>query len=433
MTDDLGPDFDMDAQDLEATDQPQNDGKTATRTQRLHKNLVKLIAQGLEKVFDQNQYSERVLEQLLGSDTRLGSQDRRFIAEHFYNLVRYFRQVEWLAAELDEPEDLDYTSLVLMWLCTRGYDLPDWPEAENIPPNQVIREAYRPEAMPTEVLQSVPDWLYAYGQTQLGDRWDAELAGLNVLAPTYLRANRLKTDVEGLLDDLVSEGVTASLVPEAPDAVMLDAKLKVIRLGSFRKGLFEVQDASSQLIAPFLAPEPGQLVIDACAGAGGKALHLAALMENQGKIIAMDVEAFKLDELKRRAKRNGVKIIHTYPIEGRKTIKQFHDKADRLLLDVPCTGLGVLRRNPDTKWKLDEESIWDLQQTQASILNQYSKMVKTGGLMVYATCSLMPAEDEDQVQKFLGEHKNWEFVKDLHTWPSEGWDGFYMALLRRNK
>jgi 16S rRNA (cytosine967-C5)-methyltransferase len=287
--------------------------------------------------------------------------------------------------------------------------------------------------MPTEVLQSVPDWLYAYGQTQLGDRWDAELAGLNVLAPTYLRANRLKTDVEGLLDDLVSEGVTASLVPEAPDAVMLDAKLKVIRLGSFRKGLFEVQDASSQLIAPFLAPEPGQLVIDACAGAGGKALHLAALMENQGKIIAMDVEAFKLDELKRRAKRNGVKIIHTYPIEGRKTIKQFHDKADRLLLDVPCTGLGVLRRNPDTKWKLDEESIWDLQQTQASILNQYSKMVKTGGLMVYATCSLMPAEDEDQVQKFLGEHKNWEFVKDLHTWPSEGWDGFYMALLRRNK
>ncbi len=433
MTDDLGPDFDIDAPDQEETTQPSTEGSIVPRAQRLHKNLVKLIAQGLEKVFDQNQYSERVLEQLLSSDSRLGSQDRRFIAEHFYNLVRYFRQVEWLAAELDEPEDLDYTSLVLMWLCTRGYDLPDWPEAINIPPNHVIREAYRPEAMPTEVLQSVPDWLYEYGKTQLGDRWDAELAGLNVLAPTYLRANRLKTDVEGLLDDLVSEGVTATLVPEAPDAVMLDAKLKVIRLGSFRKGLFEVQDASSQLIAPFLAPEPGQLVIDACAGAGGKALHLAALMENQGKIIAMDVEAFKLDELKRRAKRNGVKIIHTYPIEGRKTIKQFHDKADRLLLDVPCTGLGVLRRNPDTKWKLDEESIWDLQQTQASILNQYSKMVKTGGLMVYATCSLMPAEDEEQVQKFLAEHKNWEFVKDLHTWPSEGWDGFYMALLRRNK
>lgn len=403
------------------------------KPQRLHKNLVKLIAQGLERVFDQDQYSEKVLEGLLTSDSRLGSTDRRFIAEHFYDLVRYWRQVEWLAEELDEPDDLDYTSMVMLWLCTRGYDLPDWPEVSHLPPAYVVREAYVPEEMPLEVRYSVPDWLHERGGEELGARWPAELAGLNAPAPTYLRANTLKTSVEDLITDLASEGVTASLVPESPDALQLDARIKVIRLASFRKGLFEVQDASSQRISQMLQPEPGQLVIDACAGAGGKSLHLAALMQNKGKIISMDVEAWKLDELRRRAKRNGVKIIDTQPIENRKSIKNWHDKADRLLLDVPCTGLGVLRRNPDTKWKLDEDRIWDLQQTQATILNQYSKMLKVGGLMVYATCSLLPSEDEHQVSKFLEEHTGWELIQDLHTWPSEGWDGFYMALLRRNK
>lgn len=403
------------------------------RAQRLHKNLVKLIAQGLERVFEQDHYSEKVLEQLLQSDSRLGSSDRRFIAEHFYDMVRYFRQVEWLAQELDEPEDLDYMSLVMLWLYTRGYDTPEWPEIEDLPPSFVVREAYVPAEMPLEIRESVPDWLHERGEEELGERWAAELTGLNAPAPTYLRANTLKTDVQGLIQDLASEGVNASIVPEAPDALQLDARIKIIRLASFRKGLFEVQDACSQLIAPYLQPEPGQLVIDACAGAGGKSLHLAALMNNEGKVVSMDVEAWKLDELRRRAKRNGVKIIHTQPIEGRKSIKQWHDKADRLLLDVPCTGMGVIRRNPDTKWKLDEDKIWDLQQTQATILNQYSKMLKVGGLMVYATCSLLPSEDEKQVEKFLAEHSGWELIKDLHTWPSEGWDGFYMALLRRNK
>lgn len=417
----------MDVQEQLANDLPHGG--------RLHKNLVKLVAQGLEKVFEQNQYSEKVLEQLIASDSRLGSTDRRFIAENLYDLVRYFRRIEWLAEELELPEDLDYTSLVMLWLVLKGYDIPDWPELDaELPPVHVIRANYVLEDMDPAVKHSVPDWLYEHGKTQLGSRWDAELEGLNVIAPTYLRANRLKTNPESLIADLASEGVTAELVPDSPDAVKLDAKLKVVRLGSFRKGLFEVQDASSQLIAPFLEPEPGQFVIDACAGAGGKSLHLAALMQNKGKIISMDVEAFKLDELRRRAKRNGVQIIDTHPIVGRKTIKQFHDRADRLLLDVPCTGLGVLRRNPDTKWKLDEEQLWDLRQTQATIINQYSKMVKKGGLMVYATCSLMPDEDEDQVTSFLEkEQGHWELIKDLHTWPSEGWDGFYMALLKRLK
>jgi 16S rRNA (cytosine967-C5)-methyltransferase len=173
-------------------------------------------------------------------------------------------------------------------------------------------------------------------------------------------------------------------------------------------------------------------VIDACAGAGGKTLHLASLMQGKGRIVSMDIEDFKLNELKRRARRNGIPNIETRLIEGAKTIKRLAESADRLLLDVPCSGLGVIRRNPDAKWKLNPEFIARVQETQAEILSTYPVMLKPGGLMVYATCSILPVENENQVQKFLEANPNFELIEEKHVWPSEGFDGFYMALIKKN-
>ncbi|MCL4125146.1 UNVERIFIED_CONTAM: hypothetical protein GTU68_009202 [Idotea baltica] len=175
-------------------------------------------------------------------------------------------------------------------------------------------------------------------------------------------------------------------------------------------------------------------VVDACAGAGGKTLHIASLMENKGQIIAMDIYANKLHELKRRAKRNGAHNIETRAIESTKTIKKLYDKADRVLIDSPCSGLGVLRRNPDAKWKLQPDFLDKIRKTQQEILQQYSRMVKVDGKLVYATCSVLPSENQNQVQEFLNSEsgKNFTLVKDKKVSAHKsGFDGFYMALLER--
>jgi 16S rRNA (cytosine967-C5)-methyltransferase len=189
-----------------------------------------------------------------------------------------------------------------------------------------------------------------------------------------------------------------------------------------------------ELVAQFLDVKPGMKVVDACAGAGGKTLHLAALMENKGQIIAMDIYANKLKELKRRAKRAGAHNIEMRVIDSTKPIKKLYDKADRVLIDAPCSGLGVLRRNPDAKWKLQPEFIEKIKNTQSEILASYSRMVKPGGQLVYATCSILPSENQEQVEKFLTSDlgKEFTFVKEKKILSHEsGFDGFYMALIQR--
>ena len=173
-------------------------------------------------------------------------------------------------------------------------------------------------------------------------------------------------------------------------------------------------------------------VIDTCAGAGGKTLHLSALMENKGQIIAMDIYESKLRKLKVRARRNKAHNIDMRVIDSTKPIKKLHGKADRVLIDAPCSGLGVLRRNPDSKWKLQPEFVENIKKTQAEILDSYSRMVKVGGKLVYATCSILPSENQDQVKTFLDSHSEFKFVEDRKVLPSKsGFDGFYMALLER--
>jgi len=204
---------------------------------------------------------------------------------------------------------------------------------------------------------------------------------------------------------------------------------------AFQKGLFEVQDAASQCVAPFTQVEAGMRVVDACAGAGGKSLHLATMMQNKGQLIALDIHAYKLKELKRRAKRAGAHNIETRVIESTKVIKKLHQSADRVLLDAPCSGMGVLRRNPDAKWKLNSEFIKRITKEQQQILTQYAHMVKPGGKLVYVTCSILPQENEDQISRFLSSEigQLFSLEKERHMWPSvQGFDGFYMARLLRN-
>lgn len=398
---------------------------------RVHRPQLKIVARGLSQVFGEGRYAEPVLEKLLASEPKLGARDRRFISEVYFDLVRFWRHtqamLQWL--QLDEGKKTDYYLRVCLWVEHKGLTLP---EDKDLPVWDKERlKIWSPEKESIAIKESLPDDLLQFGVSQLGDDFEKELHFLNRPAPIYLRTNTLKISRADLIEVLKDEGVECQAVEFAGDAIELLQRTNVVRLGSFRKGLYEVQDASSQLIGALVDPKPNMLVVDACAGAGGKSLHLAALMGNEGNLIAMDVEGWKLMELRKRASRNGIDIIETRTIESNRTWRDLEGRADRLLIDAPCSGMGVIRRHPDSKWHLNEASIKEVENIQYKILDSYSAMLKKGGLMVYATCSILPNENQKQVETFLKQHADFELLEEKQTWPSEGRDGFYMALIKR--
>jgi len=393
---------------------------------KLHNNTIRGVHQALEAIFEQGQYADKVIERTLKSNPKWGARDRSFIAETSYEMVRWWRLINYLSPSKD------YWDLFGTYWLMKGEELPAWEEFSRLNPEK-IKGKYDSISDPA-ILESIPDWLEKLGEKELGEKWASEIHALNEEAEVVLRVNTLKISRERLKNRLAADGIATYIVKGYPDALILEQRQNIFKNPAFKEGLFEVQDASSQLVASALAVEPGMRVIDACAGAGGKSLHLAALMENKGKVISMDVEEWKLQQAKLRARRNGVSIFEPKLIEGTKTIKRLKESADRLLLDVPCSGLGVLRRNPDTKWKLSPESIEKVQQTQQEILQTYPSMLKSGGQMVYATCSILPSENENQIKKFLESEtgKDFELIEDKKVLAQEsGFDGFYIARLRK--
>jgi 16S rRNA (cytosine967-C5)-methyltransferase len=396
---------------------------------RLHRSTSEAVIQALDSIFGDKRYADKVIEKVLKSNPKWGARDRRFIAETTYDIVRWYL----LLKRITEAKGDDYWRLLAGWCALNGVDLPAWDEFKGVNPKKVRDEEQKARAV-RRVRESIPDWLDELGEQELGKLWDKELQSLNEEAQVVLRVNTLKTSQRELHDRLRDEEVLTDTIEGFPDALVLEERQNVFGTTAFKDGFFEVQDAASQVIAPFLRIEPGMRVVDACAGAGGKTLHLAALMKNKGRIVAMDVEEWKLDELSKRARRAGVSNMETRFIESSKTVKRLENSADRLLLDVPCSGLGVLRRNPDAKWKLSLDFISKVKELQQHIINDYCMMLKPGGLMVYSTCSILSSENEKQVKQFLeAKGEKFELIEEKRTWPSEGFDGFYMALIKRVK
>jgi 16S rRNA (cytosine967-C5)-methyltransferase len=396
---------------------------------RLHKTLVFAVTETLRNIFSGGMYADKAVEQALKQNVRFGSRDRRFIAENVYGMVRWWRLINEVSGV---TESVDYISLFGTWLVVKGEELPAWEEFSSLDP-ALIRQLISQMNSIRKVRESLPDWLDDLASRELGESvWEKEIHELNKEANVVLRVNTLKTDRNKLRLLLSENDIETEIDKEYSDALILVKRQNLKSLKEYQDGLFEIQDASSQLIAPFMELSQGMNVIDACAGAGGKSLHIAAMMKNKGLITSMDIEERKLQELERRAKRGGAKIIKTRVVNSQ-AISQLENSADRLLLDVPCSGLGVIRRNPDAKWKLTKDFIEEIKKTQQHIISDYSKMLKPGGLMIYATCSILPGENEQQVEKFLAGHSEFDFVKDRKVKPSEGFDGFYMAKLKRIK
>ncbi|WP_396141032.1 RsmB/NOP family class I SAM-dependent RNA methyltransferase [Flavobacterium sp.] len=404
---------------------------------RLHRNLVFTTIDSLMAIFNEGEYADKVVARALKKDKRWGSHDRKFVAETIYEIVRWKRLYVEIA-EVKEPFDRDKIwRIFAVWAVLRGYTLPDWKYFEETPVRR-IKGKFDELTKTRKFKESIPDWMDELGVKELGEEiWTKELAAQNEQAKVILRVNKLKTTKEKLRALLMDLNIETEFHNDYPDALILIERANVFLTDAFKDGFFEVQDASSQLVAYFLDVKPGMRVVDTCAGAGGKTLHLASLMENKGQLIAMDLYESKLKQLKIRAKRNGAFNIEPRVIESTKTIKKLHEKADRVLIDAPCSGLGVLKRNPDSKWKLQPEFIENIKKIQAEVLENYSKIVKPGGKLVYATCSVLPSENQEQIKHFLSTEigKEFTFVQDKKVLAHEsGFDGFYMALLeRKNK
>jgi len=421
---------------------------------KIHRHLLDQVFVALQEIFQKSSYADKVIERHFKSNKKWGARDRRFFAENVYDLVRWRRLTEALLSYEHSNRNWHHSSptftlkevsipnlqrLWVTWRRLNGLEIPLWlAELEKSTMTQIELQKLQKKLSRAQ-RESIPDWLDELGATELRDEWDALLSALNRPAEVYLRTNTLRTSRHQLQKDLQQEGIPTQLPPtptgfELPLALQLSERKNVFTSPLFKLGHFEVQDAASQMVAALLNPQPGQRIIDACAGAGGKTLHLACLMQNKGKIIAMDIHEWKLNELKTRARRNGVDIVETRTLDSTKVIKRLETSADGLLLDVPCSGLGVLRRNPDAKWKLTLEDIENLRKTQTQILDQYSSTVKVGGRMVYATCSILPSENEKQIDSFLNRPTGapWELLNKITIRPDrEGFDGFFAALLQR--
>lgn len=393
--------------------------------------------------------ADAVLSRYFRENREIGHRDRGFIAEAVYGIVRRLRWVARLAGINPSPRDL-----LLAWLARgEGWSSKQFDGLVSAAELKWLEEVRAKRFEPATVGEALdlPDWLATRLSAEYGEDALQQLAnGFNRPAPLDLRVNLVKINRQALLDGLVSSGVEASPCRYAPSGVRLAAKPALQKHPLFIDGSFEVQDEGSQLLGYLVQPRRGELVVDFCAGAGGKTLQLGAMMRSTGRLYAFDVSERRLAKLKPRMARAGLSNVHPVLIahERDAKVKRLAGKADRVLVDAPCSGLGTLRRNPDLKWRQNPESVAEMTLKQQAILEAASTLVKPGGRLVYATCSLLADENDAVVDAFLAAHPDFVLMPAQALLADQGvaldcgerlrllphqhdTDGFFAAVLER--
>jgi len=386
----------------------------------------------------------------------LGSHDRRELAESAYGILRHLRRLQFHIGKV-KPDTVNHPA----WLYAayklhiekisreklQAYALPlSSPEIIGLATSDLTDLGLQDLGLRT----SFPDWLVAKLQKQWGkSETERLLEAMNQAPPLTIRVNTLKTTRENCLHELRKRGYDCNPTQLSPDGIHLAKRTNLFSLDLFRDGWFELQDEGSQIISLLVDPKPAWRVADVCAGGGGKTLHLAALMKNRGEIWAFDVASQRLENLRKRARRCGIHSVRIQLLQPNESPQNLPGEMDAILIDAPCSGTGVLRRNPDAKWKITPEMVREMAAKQKQIINQYAPLLKPGGRLVYATCSLLAEENVEVVQAFLNGHPDFHpasaatilqryqlahLAKEhcLHLLPHRhGTDGFFAAILDR--
>jgi 16S rRNA (cytosine967-C5)-methyltransferase len=401
--------------------------------------------------------ADAVLRRFFLNRKYLGSGDRRAIASAYFGAIKNFLRLEAIAqdahpTEVHKPELIIGAYFILfenedpekmrLYLRDLVNDFKsDYPRQVFAAMADSEREKNRLDRLPLKerlsILHSFPLWFVeVLSQEYSGDTIEGILHSLNAEAPTVMRVNSLLTTRDELRKELSEEGIETELSKISESGLILKKRVNVWDLKSFKRGAFEIQDEASQLVAPMADIHSKRIkVLDACAGAGGKTLHLSALLENQGEIYAADVDPRKLEELKKRTVRSKAQNIRiVYPDKYDQLLKDKSGWFDLLLLDVPCTGTGTLRRNPSIKWNLTQEMLTELIEKQRKILEENIRFIKPGGTLLYATCSILKSEGEEQIEWLCKTHPEFNLEEKKRTHPEQdGCDGFFAARLKKNK
>lgn len=421
-------------------------------------SLVGHVAELFGKTATTHKPADHLIDLFFRDRRYLGSHDRRFIAETFYALLRHKRRVEWIVSGVSERQKKTLLMIVAVLLLEKRYTVQQLSD-ENILPSDVLGQlSVNVDILPDSITYeekialefSFQDWMVQEWGQQFGIAETQQLCRtLNTQAPITLRVNTLKASVDECRKSLEEEGVDSIRTEFSPFGLHIPKRINVFQLETFRKGFFEVQDEGSQLLALLVNPKPRAKVIDACAGGGGKSLAMAALMHNRGEIFSLDIHDFRLKELKKRIKRAGVDTIRMRTVHEHASPPDLHNSADFVLVDAPCSGTGTIRRNPGIKWSVTPAMVHQLHTKQKKILTNYAQCTKVGGVIVYATCSLMKQENQDVVEEFLEEHSNITLIdpkESLSRFHLEnlanngyvqllphvhGTDGFFAAVMRR--
>jgi 16S rRNA (cytosine967-C5)-methyltransferase len=380
----------------------------------------------------------------------LGQKDRAFVAETVYGVLRHKRLLEHLAAPQATARRLALAALVKL----QGLSLRELEPLLKPGEAEWLREvkAAATDGLPLAIRADLPDWLAEKLRAFLSDDEILSLArGMQQPAPLDLRVNTVLASREEVLQALAAEGIRAEPTPYSPAGIRLLEKPALHRHPLYLGGKVEVQDEGSQLLGFMLAPRRREMVVDFCAGAGGKTLLLGALMHSQGRVYAFDVSEKRLSQLKPRLKRSGLSNLHPQVISSENDIKvkRLAGKIDRVLVDAPCSGLGTLRRNPDMKWRQTPQTIAELIKKQRAILAAAARLLKPGGRLVYATCSILPEENEAVAEEFLAARPDFRLLDAAEVLAQQhiplntgrylkllphlhGTDGFFAAVMEKN-
>jgi 16S rRNA (cytosine967-C5)-methyltransferase len=377
---------------------------------KIDPNVMRLAAMVLADVLNTPGPADAKLGAFFRHHREMGTRDRAFVAESVYGVLRRKAFLAHVAGNEDPRQ------LLLAWLLrVQGMSLRDLDPSLNKQQRewaQAIKAKSTSDLSPAQQAD-MPEWLWLKLCQQYGETDALTIArSMHMPASLDLRVNTVKASREEVLEKMTSETMKVVPTPYSPVGLRMPQKLTINRHPLFVDGKIEVQDEGSQLLAHLVAPRRGEMVADFCAGAGGKTLALGALMRNSGRLYAFDVAEKRLANLGQRLKRSGLSNLHSQLIQSEKDpkLKRLHGKFDRVLVDAPCSGLGTLRRNPDLKWRQTEQDISELTAKQSAILDQAAKLVKQGGRLVYATCSLLQDENEQIAREFLATHAEFSLV-----------------------
>ena len=385
----------------------------------MNQTLIRQAAMLLNNLLDFNSPADAKLSEFFRNNRELGTKERAFVAESVYGVLRRLRYLSTVTASEEGDAD-DARKLILAWLLRiEGKSIRELEPmlSEQQKEWAITIKAKATEDFPLAVQADVRDWLWEKLVAQYGEAEALTICrSMFEQASLDLRVNTIKSNREDVLKRMLAENTNneniIEITPISPIGIRMPARLGINKHVLFTEGKIEVQDEGSQLLSYLVAPKRGQMIADFCAGAGGKTLAIGALMKNTGRLYAFDVSEKRLTNLGQRLKRSGLSNLHAQVIssENDPKLKRLNGKFDRVLVDAPCTGLGTLRRNPDLKWRQTEQALAELNVKQANILARAAKLVKGGGRLIYATCSLLREENEAITEAFLSANADFNLV-----------------------